>query len=292
VIISHLLGGLGNQMFQYAAGRALAVSRAEDFYVDLRDFNHYELHNGYELGRVFKLNEKNINQISLSKKLNWQTTGLLGRIFRQPLASLFRSKSIAIEPHFNYWPNIKKIPSPVYMRGYWQTEKYFQDCKSVIREDFSFKNELIDLNKELSLDIKASKSVAIHVRRGDYVLDRKTAKVLVVQDINYYKSAIRYMASRVDCPNYFIFSDDIEWVKENFKFLPNITVVSHNQCANSHFDMQLMSLCQHNIIANSSFSWWGAWLNDNPSKIVIAPQKWFINGANDSDLIPSGWIKL
>lgn len=292
MIVANLIGGLGNQMFQYAAGRALALSRAENFYVDLRDFKHYKLHNGYELGRVFKLKEKNINQISLGRKLDWQTSRLLGKFFRQRLFSIFRSKSLVVEPQFNYWCRLKDIPSPLYMRGYWQTEKYFQDYKSLIREEFSFRNELVDMNKNLSLDIISSQSVAIHVRRGDYVSDKKSAKVLAVQDISYYKNAISYIASKVDNPRYFIFSDELEWIKENLKFLPNMTVISHNRGMDSHFDMQLMSLCKHNIIANSSFSWWGAWLNINPLKMVIAPKKWFVSGINDSDLIPSEWIRL
>ncbi len=292
MIIANLVGGLGNQMFQYAAGRAAAQSRGEMFYIDLSDFFNYGLHNGYELSKVFHLDVATINKESLSKPLRWQTGKFLGKFFRQPFLSSLRSRSFVVEPQFNYWPNLQNIPSPLYLRGYWQTEKYFKVHESLIREDFSFRNKLSGLNKELSDLIHSSESVAIHVRRGDYISDPKTAKVLATQDLNYYKKAVNYISSKISQPSYFIFSDDAEWVKENLNFLPNVTIVSHNRGVDSHFDMQLMSLCQHNIIANSSFSWWGAWLNSNASKIVVAPKRWFVNGINDVDLVPAEWVRF
>jgi hypothetical protein len=176
--------------------------------------------------------------------------------------------------------------------GYWQSARYFDNYDSQIRKDFTFRLPLEGRNAELAIDMAGSQSISLHIRRGDYIKHKPTSKIMHVCSLDYYRDAVRWVSSKVVAPVFFVFSDDMEWVRRHIDFLPNFVLVDINREADSFRDMQLMSFCKHHIIANSSFSWWGAWLNSNVKKIVIAPQKWFCNGLDDSDLIPSQWIRL
>jgi Glycosyl transferase family 11 len=176
--------------------------------------------------------------------------------------------------------------------GYWQSEKYFIDCSKLIRKDFTFKNELDSYNLKLKSKIDKTNSVSIHIRRGDYVNNLNTNATHGLCSIDYYIKAVNYITERIESPYFFVFSDDIEWAKKNIMLNFPCQFISHNIGSKSYLDMQLMSLCKHNVIANSSFSWWGAWLNSNDNKIVIAPRKWFAVNTDICDLIPSNWISL
>jgi hypothetical protein len=188
------------------------------------------------------------------------------------------------------------MPENVFLRGFWQSEKYFLDCREEILKEFSFKNKFSDENLKIAKKIQEKSSVAIHVRRGDYISNPGASKTFVSLEVQYYQKAIEKLD--IDIPHALLvfFSDDISWVKKNIinRLLSNYEyiIVDNNKGDESYNDMRLMSLCDHNIIANSSFSWWGAWLNQNPRKQIIAPKKWFLIDKNTNDLYPNNWIKI
>jgi hypothetical protein len=203
-----------------------------------------------------------------------------------------RTSNYVSEPHHNYWSGINELPISSYLVGYWQSEKYFVKHKEVIRQELTFKNELSPENLATASSLLKTASVSLHVRRGDYVSSQATNDVHGVCTLDYYRNAISHMARSVESPRFFIFSDDINWVKANLQLDFPCEYIANNVGANSYVDMRLMSMCKHNIIANSSFSWWGAWLNSNPNKIVIAPKKWFAKALSTEDLIPAKWVVL
>lgn len=293
MIISHILGGLGNQMFQYAAGRAHSARTGSELLLDLSSFENYGLHNGYELNRVFGITARSSDQIDLERMLGWRKSHLVRKVMKFCCKG-GSSKNLIIEPHFHYWSGIDEVKSNSYLDGYWQSEKYFSNIKDAIKQDFIFGKNLDFINQKILNKIVSTTSVGLHVRRGDYISNKSAAKVLNLCDMEYYRKAIKYFFEKFSAPKFFIFSDDPRWVLENFeKILNNFEVIYHNTGANSYIDMQLMASCKHNIIANSSFSWWSAWLNNNPEKIIIAPEKWFINNRfNSMDLYCDGWIIL
>lgn len=180
-----------------------------------------------------------------------------------------------------------------YLQGYWQSERYFLKHKGTIRSDFTFRQPPSGQNAELSRTILNSVAVSIHVRRGDYVSNAKTFAKHGTCTPEYYFKAIEIVRQRVPEARFFAFSDDPQWVAEVLApRYPGLVLVDHNQAEDSYNDMRLMSLCWHHIIANSSFSWWGGWLNPDPGKIVIAPRNWFANGKDSTDLIPETYIRL
>lgn len=293
MIIARLNGGLGNQMFQYANGKARALSVDSHLLLDISEFETYRLHQGYELSKVFVgpfavANKKQIKALKGSS--------LLGKmpLFNSKLSKLFIKKSLIQEPHFQYWSGITNVPDSSYLSGYWQSEKYFQNFQEQIAADFKFATPLQGMNEMLAAAIQedGQTSISLHIRRGDYVTNPKTQTYHGVCSLEYYQKAITYFTERLEKVHFFIFSDDPEWVIQNLIMDHPHTFVSHNTGENSYNDMRLMSLCQHHIIANSSFSWWGAWLNPSKEKIVIAPKKWFHKNLNSADLIPHSWIRL
>lgn len=293
MIIANLIGGLGNQMFQYAAARALSIRKNTPLFLDITSFEAYNLHQGFELNRVFKTQAQIATDPNTIKNvLGWKSARLIRRALQRTELAWLRSNNFIIEPSFEYWDGIERASENCYLMGYWQSEKYFHDVEKLIRDDFSFKPELSDINHELSQKIVQSTSVSLHVRRGDYISNEKNKSIYSSCSLEYYQSAIAYISQKVKDPVFFIFSDDIEWTRNNLVIPFNHSYVSHNQAAESYNDMRLMSLCKHHVIANSSFSWWGAWLNRSADKIVIAPQKWFANDNNTKDLTPSSWVLL
>lgn len=292
MVITNLIGGLGNQMFQYAAGRALSLERGIPLRLDISDFANYELHQGFELQRVFNCTADIANETDVRRTLGWQFMSSVRRVVSRSSMAALRRKAFVIEPHFHYWPGIKNVPSDCYLMGYWQSEKYFLAAAAQIRKDFSFRSPLEHANSEFSKQIDQTCAVSLHVRRGDYVHNSKTAATYELCSLDYYNASIRHVAERVHNPNFFIFSDDITWAKSNLKIDYPSQYVEHNHGAGSYNDMRLMSLCKHNIIANSSFSWWGAWLNPSFEKIVVAPKQWFASQTDLRDLFPKDWVTL
>lgn len=292
MIISHIIGGLGNQMFQYAAGRALSLQRGQPLALDISGFSGYSLHQGFELNRVFTCPTEIASEADVHGILGWQFASGIRRIVARPGMAAFRRSEFVVEPHFHYWTEIKNVPADCYLSGYWQSDKYFQAYAPEIRADFTFKPPLSDRNAKLAEQICQVNAVSLHVRRGDYVNNAKANATHGICALEYYRAAISFITGRVNHPYFFIFSDDIAWVKDNLKIDEPCQYVAHNQGEESFTDMRLMSLCRHHIIANSSFSWWGAWLNPREDKIVIAPKKWFANQNNIKDLFPQGWVTL
>lgn len=292
MVISHILGGLGNQMFQYAAGRALALTNDQSLLLDLSDFTDYQLHHGFELSRVFSLVATKAEPSTTHELLGWRENYWARKILRRPQFSWLRGTKFVVEPHFNYWPDFFNVSGDCYLYGYWQSERYFKEFEAIIRQDFIFREPLQDRNAELALDMATKQAVSLHIRRGDYVSNPKNHNIMNVCDLEYYHLAINFIATQIEQPVFYLFSDDMAWVKQSLPMEFPCVYVEHNSGRESYRDMQLMSLCRHHIIANSSFSWWGAWLNANPEKIVIAPKHWFSNGNDDTDLIPDEWIRL
>jgi hypothetical protein len=294
VIISQIIGGLGNQMFQYATGRALALARELSLRLDVSGFEGYGLHQGFELQRVFGCAAPLASDVELRVVLGWRATPLVRRILARPELAALRGHALVVEPYFHYWPGIRNVPATVYLQGYWQSERYFAEVTDAIRADFTFRQPLSAANAAVAEKIgEGGTAVSLHVRRGDYVSNPRTNAAHGLCTLDYYRAAVRYVAERVDAPQFFIFSDDISWAQENLGIDYPCHYIGHNQGLESYNDMRLMSLCHHHIIANSSFSWWGAWLNPREDKIVVAPARWFANGGRClDDLYPSGWVQL
>ena len=286
MIITKLIGGLGNQMFQYAAGRQLAYKLGVELKLDILDFDHYKLRK-YELD-VFNIQEnfataEEIADLTILKR------NIIERFISRLLHKPYRPLPTYIKESFN--SEIMNMYDGVYLDGYWQSEKYFADIIEIIREEFIITTTQEGLNRKLADQIKSCNSVSLHIRRGDYVSNPETNKAHGICDIDYYLHCIEHLTKTVEHPHFFAFSDDIEWVRQNLKIPYPITFIENNGQDKSYEDLRLMSQCKHHIIANSSFSWWGAWLNPNEDKIVFAPRKWFANkDANIQDRIPNQWI--
>ena len=292
MIVSHVIGGLGNQMFQYATGRALSLHLDTKFLLDISDFPRYEAHQGFELQRVFECPVGVASEQDILGILSWQGTQLARRLLRKNAFSLVRSERFVVEPTFEYTNRLEHIYGDAYLFGYWQSELYFARHSAAIRGDFYFKAALSSRNAATVELIKRVNSVSVHIRRGDYVSSRKAFSTHGVCSVEFYKEAFAWISQRTQDPVFFVFSDDMDWVRANLFVAHPCYYIDYNQGVESYNDMRLMSLCKHHIIANSSFSWWGAWLNPNPKKIVIAPRKWFATEKNVADLLPGEWIKL
>ncbi len=290
LIILHISGGLGNQMFQYAFGRATAIKLGVELKFELSDHTLI-IHNGFELERLFNIQAIEATPADMKSVLGIHRYAIIRKFIKASRLKLFNSP-IVQEPHFHYASQILNLKDISCVHGYWQSEKYFSDIVSQIRSDFSFKLPLSIENANSAEKIGKSNSISLHIRRNDFANDSKINATHGLCSLGYYKKAIQYITDRVENPCFFVFSDDLSWVKNNLDIKYPVDFVEHNQGADSYNDMRLMSMCKHHIIANSSFSWWGAWLNSKVDKIVVAPKQWFANGADTNDLIPESWIRL
>jgi hypothetical protein len=295
MVIIKLKGGLGNQMFQYAIAAIIAKRFKTKVLLDKSFFSLTEKKPGltprkFELD-IFnnKYNYATLNQI---KKFNKNT--LFNRFKKIFFLNYYKK---IVENNLSYNSQYLSYKKPLYLEGYFQSYIYYIGIEDYINEIFTFDITILDQkSRDLLVECQLTNSVSIHVRRGDYVNDTQTNNFHVVCSIEYYLKAINYLKSKVVDISYFIFSDDINWAKQQFEyFLFPIHFVSHNINENDWKDMFLMSSCKHNIIANSSFSWWGAWLNRNPEKIVISPNQWYNDTLMNNStimLIPSKWIRI
>ena len=285
-----ILGGLGNQMFQYAFAYALSKKKGAEIKLDISGFKAYDLR-AYELN-LFDISLE-IAKIEEANRLKYKEENLLQKIVRKVRRKgLLLSDSYYREPHFNFDEKVFDLEN-VYCDGYWQSEKYFKEYRYELLKEFTLKKDLSKQSQVYKNEIVKTESVSLHIRRGDYVTNEHTNSVHGTCSLAYYREAILLMKSKLSNPSFYIFSDDLQWARKNFNFIENITIIELDKEIPDHEEMMLMSLCKHNIIANSSFSWWGAWLNQNPNKMVIAPFKWFNDTSKDtSDLIPEIWICL
>jgi hypothetical protein len=197
------------------------------------------------------------------------------------------------ERHFHFDPVVKTLAAPICLEGFWQSERYFSDVADLIRQEFMAPVAMDPDNAAVMAQIAARSAVSLHVRRGDYVSNPVTNRFHGVCSPEYYRRAVDFISARVEAAHLFIFSDDQEWTRANLRFPLPITFVDVNSSDRGDQDMRLMARCRHHILANSSFSWWGAWLNSSKGKIVVAPQRWFSASDNDTrDLIPESWVRL
>jgi hypothetical protein len=290
MVITRLVGGLGNQMFQYAFGRKMALKNNDILKIDTSALGKEKKVKGgfvreYQLN-VFNI-EENFATSEESEKLR-NPYGIFSKILRK-----FRTK-ILKENYVDFVPSLLNKKGNFLLDGFFQCEKYFKDIRETLIKDFTFKNGVLS-NKvkefEQSLNNKEN-SVFLHVRRTDYLVFKGNQKYWGICEPEYYYQAIEHISKQVGDINLFIFSDDIKWVKENLKFNFPATYVSEMNFKD-HEEMYLMSKCDHGIIANSSFSWWGAWLNTNSKRIIVAPTTWVkpeVKG--HTDIIPDSWIKI
>lgn len=292
MIITNIIGGLGNQMFQYACARALAEELKLPLKVTQDMFGVYTSHYGPELERVFSLSLDVAQPAELQKVIGaLRVPPVVRRALVSKLLAPLRGRHFIAEPHYRYWDELRdRARAGGYLQGYWQSERYFVEHSSTIRSDFTFRQPPTGYSADLARIILGTAAVSVHIRRGDYVNNAKTLSWHGVCPPEYYLNAIENLSKRVPGARFFAFSDDLKWVADVLlPRYPDLILVDQNKGENSYNDMRLMSLCQHHIIANSSFSWWGAWLNANPDKIVIAPKHWFANGTETVDLIPDAW---
>lgn len=286
--IVQISAGLGNQMFQYAL--YLAMKHVEPCTkIDISIYQHRAAHNGYELERVFDIHPdiatlQERNHLADVGKDIWSE--IRRKWLRHPLpciGTLYREKSGCYQPEVFSMRN-------TYFAGWWQSERYFLSIADEVRQSFRFIHPLLPIHQQLADTISDSSSVSIHIRRGDYMKKRRIADVGSVCSRSYYRNAIAYINQYVPNARYFVFSDNPEEAKV-FLELPEAIYISGNTGKNAYLDMQLMSMCRHHIIANSSFSWWGAWLDPRPNKMVIAPATWFRN-EQKNDILPPNWIPI
>ena len=290
MIVIHLKGGLGNQMFQYAAARNLALKYKTKLLGDFDSFlqasrEAYTARH-YELG-IFDFKIRSIDKTVKNAFYETSSTKNMLIKFNLPYKKVYNELS------FPFNEELQNIRPPLYMEGYFQSEKYFEQIADTIRNDFKFVVKPDDENYLLAKKISSENSVGIHIRRADFLTSAATLAFHGVCSIDYYKTAIDLISKKQEVTLYF-FSDETDWVQENLiPLYPKANVISFNKNENSWKDMYLMSKCKHNIIANSSFSWWAAWLNENKNKIVVAPKPWFKDlSCNTKDLIPSQWIQI
>lgn len=294
MVIFEIIGGLGNQIFQWAAGQAFELENGIAVKYDLGGFDHYQLHHGFELEKVFNITLDKAVQLDIRRIFPANKNRYIRKICAVP----------ALQGHF-FNPLIVEnnsgnpLDNPIFQRierkyisGYWQSEQYFNQHQNAIKSMLNFRHPLSGKNQVMAELITGSESVSVHVRRGDYICNLENLKKHGICSIDFYRKAIARIAEDIKNPKFFFFSDDMQWVKNNLAGDYDAVFVDHNKGQYSFFDMQLMSLCQHNIIANSSFSWWAAWLNKNANKIVIAPKHWYANGKSSAQLIPAEWISL
>lgn len=287
--IVNILGGLGNQMFQFALYRALQKRFPDErVLVDLRCFNGYKKHRGFEIDKVFNVSYETASWREVAQLAypypNFQTWRFGSRLLPT------RRSMLKERADFTYEPTALTRTIDTYYDGYWQHEDYFRDVRDTILQTFRFP-EFDDRNRETAQRLQSTNSIAIHVRRGDYTHDKLFHDIC---DLDYYRQAISRMQQAVGGDLFCVFSDDLRWCREHIAPLLKdkpISYVDWNRGERSVQDIHLMSLCRHNIIANSSFSWWGAWLNQHPGKVVIAPEKWMHTKGTQSP-VPNDWIRL
>lgn len=291
MIITKIIGGLGNQMFQYATGLSLAKKNNTDLFIDKKAFDKVSIHNGYELERVFGIKIKEAKDSEINKIIGLNRYNFYNKISHL-LPIKFNQKNYFQEKGVSFNKKFLEIKDNSYIYGHWQSENYFLEYENLIRQKFKFKNPLASKNLYFAdLIKKIPNSVSVHIRRGDYI-DTTNQSIYYNCAHEYYELATKELEKKIKHPTYFIFSDDSNWVKKNLSFKQKHYFVDHNSNFNSYCDMHLMSLCNHNIIANSTFSWWGAWLNSNKHKIVISPKKWFSINLDSSNIVPKKWLKV
>nr|VFK56986.1 MAG: Glycosyl transferase family 11 [Candidatus Kentron sp. TUN]VFK64708.1 MAG: Glycosyl transferase family 11 [Candidatus Kentron sp. TUN] len=280
MIITHLFCGLGNQMFQYAAGRALSLRHGVPLAIDRR---------GLDLcGRSYGLHRFALQAMDADPKhLPEPEIHRLPKQFKSEVC-----RNIFKEEAFRFYPEVLDLPDGTYLVGFWQSERYFQDAEDIIRRDFLFRDPPSPINAEYLKRIQKGISISVHIRRGDY-LQPEYAQIGTCS-LDYYRRAAKLIQEQVGSDaKFYLFSDDSDWVRDNVRFHGEMHIVRHNDVTTDFEDLRLMSACSHHIIANSTFSWWAAWLNPSVNKIVVAPARWFrTDEADYRAVVPDRWWRI
>jgi hypothetical protein len=289
MVIARLSGGLGNQLFQYACGRHLAIKRHEELVLDLSWFiQPHLLHSS----RKFELNHFfiNANIASFNSSL---INSLSSNLYLRRIFGLLLAKESVIEGVDN--KNIYELNrnKDIILKGYWQSQNYFLGIRNILLKEISPKCNLSQKYFDLKIRIEQAESIAIHIRRGDYVNNSRSTSLHGVLPASYYLNALEYMLSNTKHSHFFVFSDDISWVKNCLDFKGvNHTFIEGMEIQTTISEFDLIRCCRHHIIANSSFSWWGAWLGASTNQIVIAPKQWYATRLTPPNLLPPQWIQM
>ena len=283
MIVTILEGGLGNQLFQYALGRHLSLKNNGILVLDTSNYlidkkRHYEL-----------------SRYNITAEVGNIATSILTRLGKRIIPKIEKKITIPItyvkerNKYFN--KEILSIKNNIILDGYWHSEEYFKNIRNILLDDLSLLTEPDKENKQLLKRIINSNSVCLHVRRDDYVLNPLLQQFHGNLTPEYYNKAIATICDRTIDPHFFIFSDEPEWCKRNIITDRPHTFVDINGQDKAPEDLRLMSACNHFIIANSSFSWWAAWLSGYKGKIIIAPKRWYIK-RNEGDIVPKQWLRM
>ncbi|MGO3738509.1 MAG: alpha-1,2-fucosyltransferase [Marinomonas foliarum] len=287
MVVVKITGGLGNQLFQYATGKALAKKLSCELALDLSFYPTQTL-------RKYELDKFNIKaRIATTKEISLSGGGndVVSRLMRKfGLTSVIFPQYIKEHESIKYVEKIDQCKSGAFLDGYWQNPSYFSQIKPELLQDFLPKAPLSEPAFARKTQIEQSSTpVSLHVRRGDYVDNAHTNSVHGTCGLDYYRAAVNKVLETVENPTFYVFSDDIEWCKENLGSLGQLVYIDDTQSAID--DLMLMSFCQHHIIANSTFSWWAAWLGD--IGLTIAPRQWFSDlSRNSIDIYPSKWLLI
>lgn len=297
MIVPRILGGLGNQMFQYALGRRLSLERGEPLRLDVSGLKRGGL-------RTLGLNHLALDPVYSSVEEVRALKSVVARfpeniVPRKWIPRSLRRDQPVSERHykevegFRFDPQVLTAPSPLYLDGYWQSERYFDSIQDVIHADFRVRTPLSGKNAHVAQAIAECESVSLHVRRGDYASNPEIRAVHGLCSLEYYATAVTHMIGALRAPRFFVFSDDHSWTARHLELPGNSVFVDHNSAASDYEDLRLMSRCRHHVIANSSFSWWGAWLNARADKIVVAPRRWVVDTMwTCPDICPPDWVRL
>jgi hypothetical protein len=284
-VIARIHGGLGNQMFQYACARAICLRTGFDLILDTR---RYERKSDFPFGLAhFKTSGQSGSARNLPPDKSQAVRYAIWRALKRP-PRFVRERGLG----FN--DAVPGLDMPVYLHGYWQSQRYFDDQLASIRKDFEFAAPPDSENAAWLSKVETARSVSVHLRRGDYVKDPRINAAHGTCSVDYYQRAIRAIAEKANIePDIYVFSDDPAWASDNLAFPFPTSVIGHNGAARNFEDLRLMSACAHHVIANSSFSWWGAWLNSSPAKLVIAPKRWYARAdLSNPDICPPDWIRI
>lgn len=297
MILVRLMGGMGNQMFQYAFGFYLSSVNKTELKLDLTLVLDRNSKNEHAVYRNY-----NLDQFAVSTK--HAHAGEINRFNTDPALPLFKKAFLKIRKIFSssitliqdahiYNPKHLNANDNTCIVGRWQSERYFEPVKQELKKQFQFKNALSEKNKIIAGKICEGNSVAIHVRRGDYVTNGLYALGIGALNKKYYEDAIQLIKSRVAEPFFYIFSEDVEWCKKNIHVENCTFVIQDDAIHSSEYDLHLMSLCKHQIISNSTFAWWGAWLSEKENSIIVAPGNWArSNEYIPPFIVPDRWQKI
>lgn len=292
IIVVRLAGGLGNQLFQFAAGWATAARAGACVKVDISALTRDGLR-AYGLPAL-GINVERATVREIWRLRYWKRSAVDRVLQRLVPAGLPSPATYIAERSERYDPRLSHLQGSAYLDGYWQSPRYFEDARErLIAELRLDSGDAQGPNRRAIAEMQRHQAVAVHVRRGDYVSNPSAAATHGVCDLAYYGRAMAWMKSRVPSPWFYVFSDDPRWAGEAFGQLPRTTVVRWNTPAAAHEDLRLMAACSHNIIANSTLSWWGAWLGTAAGRHVVAPSRWYASAKLSSDdLVPDTWVRL